>query len=376
MREAAPPSPPTRLARTSSLVLLQPTPLCNLDCSYCYLPSRELARVMSPDVADAVAHTVEVWSAHHPVTVLWHGGEPLATGLPRLTALLDRFPPGRGHPVRHAVQTNGTLLDDAWCRLFVERGIEVSVSIDGPGPGARADRGGHDTTGRALRGIALLREHGIPFGAVTVVSDPCPRRAVELHRWFSGLGCRTLGVNLVERKGVNVRSIADEADPAGFWAALAACGRADPRMALRDVEHALRYVRAEVAGVAQRLAGQPVDPLPMITWDGQVVPVSPDLAGFTSPRLGAFTVGDVRDVGLAGCLARAERVPWVAEALAGIDACRAGCALFAYCRGGQAANKYFETGRLDATETAFCRSSRKLLMEGLIHDAERVTLDT
>ncbi|MGQ4419981.1 radical SAM protein, partial [Streptomyces sp. SAS_269] len=63
--------------------------------------------------------------------------------------------------------------------------------------------------------------------------------------------------------------------------------------------------------------------------------------------------------------------PWVAEALAGIDACRAVCDLFAYCRGGQAANKYFETGRLDATETVFCRNSRQLLMEGLMRDAER-----
>jgi uncharacterized protein len=143
-------------------------------------------------------------------------------------------------------------------------------------------------------------------------------------------------------------------------------------MALRDLEHAWRYVRAELAGVAGRWAGLPVDPLPMVTWDGQVVPLSPDLAGFSSARHGRFTVGDVRDLGLAGCLARAEEAPWVVEALAGVDACHAVCGLFAYCRGGQAANKYFETGRLDATETLFCRNGRKLLMEGLMRDAERV----
>ncbi|MEU6445611.1 cyclophane-forming radical SAM peptide maturase AmcB [Streptomyces sp. NPDC046979] len=362
---------PARPARTSSLVLLQPTPLCNLDCGYCYLPSRNLDRHMSDEVADAVARTVGTWSERHPVTVLWHGGEPLAAGVSRLAALLDRFPPGRGHPVRHAVQTNATLIDEAWCRLFRERGIEVSVSVDGPGPGDRVDRSGRDATDRALRGIALLKKHGIAFGAIAVVSDPTPHRAAELHRWFTDLGCRVLGVNLMEHKGLNTRAVHDDGNVADFWAALSACGRADPRMRLRDVEHARRYIRAELAGTAAQWARQPVDPLPMVTWDGQVVPVAPDLAGFSSPRHGRFTVGDVREHGLAGCLARAEDTPWVAEALAGIEACRAECDLFAYCRGGQPANKYFETGRLDITETVFCRNSRQLLMEGLMRDAER-----
>lgn len=368
------PVPGPRMARSSSLVLLQPTPLCNLDCHYCYLPSRGLARVMSHEVADAVAETVGSWSRHHPVTVLWHGGEPLTLGVSRMRALLDRFPAGRGHPVRHAVQTNASLIGEAWCRLFRERRIEVSVSVDGPGPGsARVDRGGRDATDRALRGIGLLKDHGIAFGAIAVVSEPTAHKAAELHQWFTALGCRVLGVNLVERKGVNTRTVHDDENVAEFWAALAARGRADRRMSLRDLEHAWRYVRAELAGAAGRWAGLPADPLPMVTWDGQVVPLSPDLAGFSSPRHGRFSVGDVRELGLAGCLARAEETPWVAEALAGVDACRAVCDLFAYCRGGQAANKYFETGRLDATETVFCRNSRRLLMEGLMRDAERVT---
>ncbi|WP_437067373.1 cyclophane-forming radical SAM peptide maturase AmcB [Streptomyces sp. enrichment culture] len=369
-------------------MLLQPTPLCNLDCPYCYLPSRGLARLMAPDVADAVAETVAAWSELHPVTVLWHGGEPLTAGVAGLRGLLDRFPRGRAHPVRHAVQTNATLIDHEWCRLFRERRIKVSVSVDGPGPGTgpgtaphtaplagpptgRPDRRGRDSTDRALRGIALLKEHGIPFGAIAVVSDPSAGRAADLHEWFTALGCRVLGVNLVERKGVNDWCVRDEENVADFWAALAARGRADRRMSLRDLEHAWRYVRAELSGTAGGWAGLPADPLPMVTWDGQVVPLSPDLAGFSSARHGPFTVGDVRESGLDCCLARAEENPWVAEALDGVDACRAACGLFAYCRGGQAANKYFETGRLDATETAFCRTSRKLLMEGLMRDAER-----
>ncbi|MCX5346038.1 hypothetical protein [Streptomyces atratus] len=51
--------------------------------------------------------------------------------------------------------------------------------------------------------------------------------------------------------------------------------------------------------------------------------------------------------------------------------CREHCDYFAYCRGGQAANKYFETGRLDGTETTYCRTSKINLMEGILRHAER-----
>lgn len=360
-----------RLAATAPLVLMQPTTLCNLDCSYCYLPDRARARVMSVEVADAVAEAVADWSQAHPVRLLWHGGEPLATGPARFATLLGRFAAGRGHPVRHSVQTNATLIDDQWCELFATIPVEVAVSIDGPAPdnSARVDRGGRDSSARTLRGIELLRRHRIPFGAIAVVAEPTPARAVALYDWFAELGATSLGVNIEERKGVH-RDVSDPgAAVAEFWAALAQRWAADRRMPIREFAHAFGYFRDTLAGRATARADRPVTPMPMITWDGRVVPVSPDLAGFSSPRLGPFTAGNVLDAPLEQLLARAPEVPWVAEALAGVAACRATCDHFAYCRGGQAANKYFESGRLDITETGYCRNSRIELMKGLIHHA-------
>ncbi|OPF74238.1 hypothetical protein VT50_0226920 [Streptomyces antioxidans] len=62
---------------------------------------------------------------------------------------------------------------------------------------------------------------------------------------------------------------------------------------------------------------------------------------------------------------RAAEVPWVAEALDGFTNCRATCDHFAFCLGGNPANKFFETGRFDTTETTHCRTSKKLLMKGV-----------
>jgi len=110
-----------------SYVIMQPTTLCNLDCSYCYLPLRAHDRRMPIEVAQAVAEAVNVWAGDAPrFSVVWHGGEPLAAGREHLAALMAPF---RG--VEHHIQTNATLIDDAWCEFFAERDIHIGLSIDG-----------------------------------------------------------------------------------------------------------------------------------------------------------------------------------------------------------------------------------------------------
>ncbi|WP_425550668.1 radical SAM protein [Actinoallomurus liliacearum] len=84
-----------RLAGTASVVLMQPTTLCNLNCSYCYLPDRKVSRRMSVDVAEAVAAGVREWSKRRPVVVVWHGGEPLAVGPAYFRSLVVPFGPVR-----------------------------------------------------------------------------------------------------------------------------------------------------------------------------------------------------------------------------------------------------------------------------------------
>lgn len=357
-----------KLATTAPLVLMQPTTLCNLDCSYCYLPNRARTQVMSLTVADAVADAVAIWSRDHPVRMLWHGGEPLATGLTQLSTLIRRFRSNGGHPVGHGVQTNATLIDDRWCELFATVPVAVAVSIDGStlDNTARVDRAGRDSTSRTLRGISLLHRHKIPFGAIAVVTDPTPTRAVALYDWFAELGATSLSINIEERKGIHRNGADPSAQVTEFWSALAQRWTADRQLPIREFAHAFGYFHDTLAGRSVARADRPLNPIPMITWDGQVVPVSPDLAGFSSSRLGPFTVGNVTDKPLGELLSRAAEVRWVAETLAGVAACRATCDHFTYCRGGQAANKYFESGRLDITETNYCRNSKIALMKGLI----------
>src|SRR3712207_1205799 len=98
------------VAAVPSYVVMQPTTLCNLDCSYCYLPFRAVDRRMPVAVAAAVAAPVNQWVRAGRFSVVWHGGEPLAAGRRHFADLLSPFSPA----VEHHVQTNATLIDDAW----------------------------------------------------------------------------------------------------------------------------------------------------------------------------------------------------------------------------------------------------------------------
>ena len=350
---------------------MQPTTLCQpLDCTYCYLPLRQFQQLMPIGVAEAVATPVNAWAAADPrFEVVWHGGEPLSAGREHLAALMGPF---RG--VKHSVQTNAALIDDAWCSFLLERNIAVGVSIDGPENmnAHRVTRAGHPAFPVIMRGIDRLRHHGIPFSAIAVVSDPAPERAAGFYRFFTELGCRSLGVNIEEHEGVNVTHGAGVKQAAAFWEALTAAWQSEPTIRVREISHVLDFAQGVLdSATGASPARQAWDPLPTVTHDGGVVLISPELAGFHDARFGDFTTGNVLHVGLDRLLAEAEeRTPWLAEFWRGVDACRATCPYFDFCGGAHPSNRYFEHGgRMDGTRTRYCTASKIALFEGVTRHA-------
>lgn len=357
------------IAQIPAYVVMQPTTLCNLDCTYCYLPQRATDNRMSLAVAEAVAASVNPWAAQNDrFSVVWHGGEPLAAGRTGLKALMAPF---RG--VEHHVQTNATLIDDAWCDFFQAERVRVSISVDGPQAhnAERVTRAGAPAYDRILRGVEALRRHGIGFAALCVVSAPRPGLAADLYGYFLDLGCDVLGINIEEQEGVNARSNAFAADAVqGFWAELVTAWRLDPRIHLREVEWVLRYASAVLDGAADDVLPRSLDAIPTVAADGRVFLLSPELAGFSDPRYGDFSSGNVLDTSLRLILqGAAASAGWIAEYLAGVEACRAQCPYFGFCGGAHAANRYFEHGRFDGTETNHCRNSKIRLLEGVLDHA-------
>ncbi len=171
-------------ARTPSAfhVMAKPTgAICNLDCEYCFFLSKDqLYPGADFRMADEVheAYVAQLLAAHADaaeVVVAFQGGEPTLMGLDfmRRTLELEEKHRRPGQRVLNTLQTNGTLLDDAWGAFLTEHGFLVGLSIDGPRElhdAYRVDKGGKPTFDRVLRGLDVLRRHGVEWNALTTIN--------------------------------------------------------------------------------------------------------------------------------------------------------------------------------------------------------------
>lgn len=123
-------------------VVTKPTgAACNLDCQYCFFLSKELlydagAQTMSEGTLERYVEAFLESSPDGEVTMLWQGGEPTLRGLGFFEHLMDlceryRRPAQR---VRHALQTNGTLVTEEWARFSRTTASWWACRLTGPLP--------------------------------------------------------------------------------------------------------------------------------------------------------------------------------------------------------------------------------------------------
>src|SRR5437660_11752330 len=91
------------------LLVLQPTPFCNINCSYCYLPDRQSTKQMSlATLEQGLQWVFASGLVQQPFTLLWHAGEPLVVPVAfyeEAVRLLQRCNL-QGVPVKQSFQTN------------------------------------------------------------------------------------------------------------------------------------------------------------------------------------------------------------------------------------------------------------------------------
>ncbi|MDW5329828.1 cyclophane-forming radical SAM peptide maturase AmcB [Plantactinospora sp. KLBMP9567] len=350
------------IARTFHTLVLQPTSFCNLDCTYCYLPDRRTRRLMTVPVAAACAQSVKRQGSPHPVSVVWHGGEPTTTPLGTLRELLAPFEELRqSGQVRHEIQTNATLINQRWCELFAAYEFEVGVSIDGPGAlnRNRLDRAGNPTTARTLRGMRTLAEAKVPYSVICVVTPETIDHADDLVDFFTDLpGCRSVGFNIEEQEGTARTPVSEEA-AYQFWHRLVQRRIDGSPLSIRDVDRLADYLTVTRAGLVN---DAPYEPIPTVSWDGNVVLLSPELLGVKDPQYGDFIAGNVLRQPITDILARAGDLRYVTEFIAGLNECASHCTFYSFCRGAQAGNRYFEHQTFTARETSYCRTTRQALV--------------
>lgn len=361
------------------LLVVQPTPFCNLDCDYCYLPQRNFTARISQDTLRRVfAQVLSGPYVAGSLTVVWHAGEPLVMPCAFYdTAIgLAEEANGAGIQLRHSLQTNGTMIDPEWCALFRRHGIGVGVSVDGPAAihdRHRKTRAGKGTHASVMRGIRCLQRHDVPFHAITVLTREALEEPDALFDFYAASGIREVGFNVEEIEGVHRKSSLEGAE------VQAKLARFLDRFLDRAAGSAVPLEVRERAGFASLLEGggflernQENEPLRILSvdWAGNFTTFSPELLGMKSDTYGSFVLGNVARDEIAA-VAATPRFRRIAEDVAaGVAACAASCEYFGICGGGSPANKYFENGSFRSTETMHCRLTKKVFTDVMLARAE------
>lgn len=185
-------------------------PLCNLDCKYCFylekeklFPTNENFK-MSDEVLETYVRQY-IDSQNVPeVSFAWQGGEPTLLGVEffrKVVALQKKY--SNGKRIQNALQTNGTLLDDEWGEFLSSNGFLVGLSVDGPAKlhnAYRVDKKGRATYDEVLRGLRLLKKHGVDFNTLTVVNRANARHPLDVYRFLRDIGSGFIQfIPLVER---------------------------------------------------------------------------------------------------------------------------------------------------------------------------------
>lgn len=192
-------------------VMLKPIgSVCNLRCSYCYyLEKKELYPedkrfTMSDQLLEKFTEEYINSQTTAEVQFTWHGGETLMRNIDFYKKALEfQKKYARGRRIDNALQTNGTLLNEEWCRFFKENNFLIGISVDGPQHCHDKYRKTYDKRPSfysVMKGLELLKKHDVQFNIMGVVNDYNVDYPLEMYNFYKSIGAQFIQFSpIVER---------------------------------------------------------------------------------------------------------------------------------------------------------------------------------
>lgn len=171
---------------------------CNLACSYCYYLEKEelypgsAGGSMSYEILEKYIVQHISASNDNEIFFSWHGGEPLLAGISffeKVVEIQQRHKP-EGYVIKNGIQTNGTLLNDNWCRFIRENDFFTGLSIDGDQEFHdmfRVYAGGRPSFNKAIGGYELLKKYNCRSEILCVVNSINVKHPLRVYRFLKGL---------------------------------------------------------------------------------------------------------------------------------------------------------------------------------------------
>ena len=173
---------------------------CNMKCDYCFYcdemenRKQQLYGFMTEETLKNVIRKTMLCAGGH-ISYAFQGGDPLLRGKEFFEKVIEYQKRYNKNciTVANALQTNGYLIDDDWCRFFKENNFLIGVSVDGTREihdCYRHSKSGEDTYDRIENNIRLLDKYGVDYNILTVVTDKIAKNIKEIYFDYEKHGWR------------------------------------------------------------------------------------------------------------------------------------------------------------------------------------------
>ncbi|MBM7846653.1 cyclophane-forming radical SAM/SPASM peptide maturase GrrM/OscB [Herpetosiphon giganteus] len=364
---------------SESLVILQPTSFCNIYCKYCYVPGRSDKTRMTMDILEKIFDGVlSSKMSKDKILFLFHSGEPLTVPknfYKNAAEILKRLSIRHNKPARMGLQTNGTLIDKEWADIFQQNNMDIGLSIDGPDfihNKYRVTRSGQNTHEKTMYGMKILQDNSIDFSVIMVLTSFALDHPDEIYNFFVENNIKRVGFN-IDEFGANQHTSSYYIDGISetlqkhykfmhrFMQLVSTRGnhltvREFSKYASMIIRHANNNTGL-VNGVAT--------PFDILSFDihGNFITFSPELLGAKNPDNEDFILGNITNTTIEQTVESEKFKRMYKSIKNGVINCKNSCAYWDFCGGGSPADKFFEYGSFEVTETISCKSRVKNILD-------------
>ena len=169
-----------------------------MKCDYCFYCDETQKRIqesygfMSEQTLKNVIRKTML-RAEGAVSYAFQGGEPTLRGIDFFEKVVEFEKQYNKHGIRvnNALQTNGYLIDEAWCEFFQKNHFLIGLSVDGTKEihdSYRHTKDGKPTFDRIHHAAELMDRYGVEYNILTVVNQKVASNITEIYEFYKKQG--------------------------------------------------------------------------------------------------------------------------------------------------------------------------------------------
>lgn len=385
------------------MVVLQGTPFCNLNCSYCYLSEESRRNKATMPVSRIQSIFEKILPSRYvndSLRVSWHSGEPLVLKPSYYRDAIQAILKAKESmsltdlKVDFDIQTNGTLISDEWCEFINEMDGLLTIGVSSDGPSFLHDEHRKNWSGKSTHhlthaGMKRLCDNNIKFDVTAVVSRESLDHPVEFLNYFSRFSdhIREFHFNLHDELFIDIGEKGEIDEYAKkydfFLDSLLRVIGSDDTMKFPRIRNFSSFYNRLFIGEDQKPeydARSMCKPFKSLS-----IEVNGDLttfyAGLTTDECRdlknlygdgkGLVVGNVLNESLDEIASSIKLQKIAGDFETSHSACEAGCEYYNLCSGGYNLIKYRRFSSFDATETPECYVHVKTFANRLLNDLDK-----